>query len=83
MTALTLDARGNRTPAWFWATAGFGVLWNLYGIDQFVGTLTPAGRSAMAAGMTLRDAAASVAEATGLKRREVYARALALAGEGG
>lgn len=56
MTALTRDARGNRTPAWFWATAGFGVLWNLYGIDQFVGTLTPAGRSAMAAGMTAAQA---------------------------
>jgi len=52
MTTLTLDARGHRAPAWFWATAGFGVLWNLYGIYQFVGTLTPAGRAAMAAGMT-------------------------------
>lgn len=35
-------------------------------------------RAAMAAGMTLRDAAASVAEATGLKRRDVYRRALEL-----
>ena len=52
MTALTLDARGSRDPAWFWGMAGFGVLWNLYGIYQFIGTLTPAGRSAMAAGMT-------------------------------
>lgn len=33
-------------------------------------------RAAMAAGMSLRDAAASVAEATGLKRRDVYRRAL-------
>jgi 16S rRNA (cytidine1402-2'-O)-methyltransferase len=38
-------------------------------------------RAAMAAGLSLRDAAASVAEATGLKRREVYRRALDL-GEG-
>ncbi len=52
MTALTLDARGERAPAWFWGMAGFGVLWNLYGIYQFIGTLTSAGRSAMAAGMT-------------------------------
>jgi 16S rRNA (cytidine1402-2'-O)-methyltransferase len=33
-------------------------------------------RAAMGAGMSLRDAAASVAEATGLKRRDVYRRAL-------
>jgi len=56
MTALTLNARGDRAPAWFWAMAGFGVLWNLYGIYQFFGTLTPAGRSAMAAGMTAAQA---------------------------
>ena len=56
MTALTLDARGKRVPAWFWGMAGFGVLWNLYGIYQFIGTLTPAGRSAMAAGMTAAQA---------------------------
>lgn len=56
MTALTLDARGHRAPAWFWATAAFGVLWNLYGISQFIGSLTPAGRSAMAAGMTAAQA---------------------------
>jgi 16S rRNA (cytidine1402-2'-O)-methyltransferase len=35
------------------------------------------------AGASLRDAAASVAAATGLRRRDVYARALALAGEEG
>lgn len=56
MTALALDSRGNRAPAWFWAMAGFGVLWNLYGIYQFIGTLTPQGRSAMAAGMTAAQA---------------------------
>jgi hypothetical protein len=56
MTDLTLDARGSRYPAWVWAMAGFGVLWNLYGIYQFIGTLTPAGRSAMAAGMTAAQA---------------------------
>ncbi len=56
MTALTLDARGDRAPAWYWGMAGFGVLWNLYGIYQFIGTLTPAGRSAMAAGMTAAQA---------------------------
>ncbi len=56
MTTLTLDARGTRTPSWFWGAAGFGVLWNIYGIYQFIGTLTPAGRSAMAAGMTAAQA---------------------------
>ncbi len=39
-------------------------------------------RAALAAGLSLRDAAASVATATGLRKRDVYARALALAGEG-
>jgi hypothetical protein len=56
MTALTLDARGTRAPFWFWGMAGFGVLWNLFGIYQFIGTLTPAGRAAMAAGMTAAQA---------------------------
>ncbi|MBW6398427.1 16S rRNA (cytidine(1402)-2'-O)-methyltransferase [Roseomonas sp. HJA6] len=37
-------------------------------------------RAALAAGLSLRDAAASVAAATGLRKRDVYARALALAG---
>lgn len=40
-------------------------------------------RQALAAGMSLRDAAASVAAATGLPRRQVYARALALGEDGG
>lgn len=35
-------------------------------------------RAALAAGLSLRDAAASVAEATGLRRRDVYRRALEL-----
>ncbi|RZS54946.1 hypothetical protein [Sphaerotilus mobilis] len=56
MTAYTLDPRGIRAPAWLWAMAALGVLWNLYGIYQFVGTLTPEGRSAMAAGMTAAQA---------------------------
>ncbi len=40
-------------------------------------------RAAFTAGLSLRDAAASVAEATGLKRRDVYRRALELGGDGG
>ncbi len=56
MTPLTLQARCHRAPAWFWGMAGFGVLWNLYGIHQFIGHLTTAGRSAMAAGMTAAQA---------------------------
>ena len=35
-------------------------------------------REALAAGLSLRDAAATVAEATGLPRKQVYARALAI-----
>lgn len=56
MTALTLDARGTRNPAWLWGTAGFGVLWNFYGICQFTGSLTSTGRAAMATGMTASQA---------------------------
>jgi 16S rRNA (cytidine1402-2'-O)-methyltransferase len=37
-------------------------------------------RAALGAGLSLRDAAATVAEATGLPRRQVYGRALELAG---
>ena len=37
-------------------------------------------RAAMGAGLSLRDAAASVAEATGRKRRDVYRRAIEMAG---
>ena len=40
-------------------------------------------RAAMGAGLSLRDAAASVAEATGRKRRDVYRRAIEMAGEEG
>lgn len=48
------------------------------GAAELDGTL----RAALAAGMSLRDAAASVAAATGLPRRQVYARALELGGRG-
>lgn len=58
MTTLTLQARATRTPAWFWGAAGFGVLWNLYGIHQFLGTVTPEGRAVMAAGMSAAQAQA-------------------------
>ncbi len=40
-------------------------------------------RAALDGGMSLRDAAAAVAAATGLPRRQVYARALELGGGGG
>ena len=38
-------------------------------------------RDALATGMSVRDAAAAVAEASGLRRRQVYARALAIGQE--
>jgi 16S rRNA (cytidine1402-2'-O)-methyltransferase len=40
-------------------------------------------RAALETGMSLRDAAATVAAATGLPRKQVYARALELGGRGG
>ena len=39
-------------PSWLLGASVAGVLWNLYGIYQFAGTLTPAGQAAMTAGMT-------------------------------
>lgn len=56
MTDLTLDARSPRAPFWLWGMASFGVLWNLFGIYQFIHSLTPTGRAAMAAGMTAEQA---------------------------
>ncbi len=57
MQTLTLDSPASRVPAWLWAAAALGVVWNLYGVVQFAGTFTPAGQAAMTAGMTGSQAA--------------------------
>jgi hypothetical protein len=52
MQTLTLEPTPSRVPAWLWAVALLGGLWNVYGVYQFAGTFTPAGQAAMTAGMT-------------------------------
>lgn len=52
MQTLTLDTTPLRVPAWLWAAAILGILWNGYGLYQFAGSFTPAGQAAMTAGMT-------------------------------
>jgi hypothetical protein len=57
MTTMTLASNASRTPAWLRAAAALGILWNLYGAYQFVGTFTETGQAAMTAGMTASQAA--------------------------
>ena len=41
-----------RTPLWFWSAAGLGLAWNLFGIVQYVGSVTSDAATLEAAGMT-------------------------------
>ena len=56
MTTLT-PTRSSRVPTWLWAASGLGILWNLYGVYQYVGTFTESGKAAMTSGMTASQAA--------------------------
>lgn len=53
MTATTLTTK---PPLWFWAGAGLGLAWNLFGVVQFVGSLTQAEDSLIASGLTAEQA---------------------------
>lgn len=44
-------------PSWFRTVAVLGVAWNAYGLYQFAGTFTQAGKAAMTLGMTSQQAA--------------------------
>jgi hypothetical protein len=44
-------------PVWFWAAAGLGLAWNVFGTVQFLGTLSSTPESLAAAGMTPEQAA--------------------------
>jgi hypothetical protein len=57
MQTLTWASTAPRSPAWLWAASAAGLLWNLYGTYQYVGTFTPAGQAAMTAGLTPAQAA--------------------------
>ena len=56
MQVLSWGSAGARRPYWLWAAAGFGVLWNLYGLYQFVGTFSQTHASLMSAGMSAAQA---------------------------
>lgn len=57
MNALTVESTALRVPSWLWAASVLGVVWNVYGVYQFAGTFTQAGRAAATAGMTNAQAA--------------------------
>jgi len=44
------------TPLWFWLVAGLGLVWNIYGVYQFSGTLRSTPESLQAMGMTAEQA---------------------------
>ncbi len=41
---------------WFWIVAALGLIWNAYGVYQFVGTVSATQESMMAMGMTAEQA---------------------------
>lgn len=57
MQTLTVESTASKAPSWLWAASVLGVLWNLYGVYQYAGTFTQAGKAAMTAGMTASQAA--------------------------
>jgi hypothetical protein len=50
--SLAVESSASRIPIWLWAAAALGIMWNVYGLYQFAGSLTPSGQAAMTAGMT-------------------------------
>jgi hypothetical protein len=43
---------GVKIPAWFWVAAGLGLLWNVFGVVQFVQSIMSTKESLMTMGMT-------------------------------
>lgn len=58
MQTLPLESPPLPMPRWLWLLSILGILWNVYGVYQYLGTFTKAGQAAMTAGMT--DAQASL-----------------------
>lgn len=50
-----------KAPGWFWAAGALGLVWNVYGVYQFIGSLSQTEQSLMDAGMTSEQAAVYVA----------------------
>lgn len=48
-------------PLWFWGASALGLLWNAYGVVQFLGAQAATQDSLMAAGMTAEQAAVMLA----------------------
>ena len=44
------------TPTWLWLAGGLGVLWNAYGLYQFIASFSQTRESLMAVGMTASQA---------------------------
>ena len=53
---MTEQAITTKTPIWLMVTAGLGVLWNAYGLYQFIGSFSQTKESLMAVGMTAAQA---------------------------
>ncbi len=53
---MTVDSSGSRSPIWLWLAGGLGVLWNAYGLYQFIASFSQTKASLMAVGMTASQA---------------------------
>lgn len=51
MQTLFLETVPSPIPRWLWLLSILGILWNIFGLYQYVGTFTKAGQAAMTAGM--------------------------------
>jgi hypothetical protein len=49
---ITNQGRSPAMPVWAWIAAGLGLLWNLYGVYQYIGSFSATAERLMAAGMT-------------------------------
>jgi hypothetical protein len=52
-----LNVRNAGMPVWFWIAAGLGLAWNIFGVVQFLGSLSATSESLMASGLTAEQAA--------------------------
>ena len=52
-----VNVRNASIPLWFWIAAGLGLAWNIFGVVQFLGSLSATTESLMATGLTAEQAA--------------------------
>lgn len=57
MQTFALQSGALVMPRWLGVLSTLGILWNLFGLYQYLGTFTKAGQAAMTAGMTEAQAA--------------------------